>query len=167
MALVLHFDGDINVQTMHRQAGIFIADRNSSVGWSAHSKTNSIFGGMAGHSNILFRNVNILNDPDTIDTPIDDRDVHFSLEDKGDENLLSVGLDSVNVATMSSSSNVFLGDSHITGVDSNQKQNTCLGDIYGNRNHTIRNVNYSYDSDLFDGNIQDQDIKIANVQKKE
>ena len=31
----IHFTGDIHVQSMQRQSGIFIGERNTAVGWSA------------------------------------------------------------------------------------------------------------------------------------
>lgn len=167
MAPLLHFNGDIQINTMSNQSGLFIGDRNTSMGWSAHSKTNSIFGNVGGNSNILFRNFLFLNDPDNIDTPIDDRDIHFSVQDQGDDNFLNVSLDSINVATMSQSSNMFLGKGHITGIDANGKANHAQGSIYGNRNQNFHNVNYSNDMDLIDGNIYDQDIKISNIKNKD
>ncbi len=167
MNLVLHFDGDISIQTMNQQSGLFIGDRNNAVGWSAHGKTNSIFGAIAGNSNILFRNFNFLNDPDNIDTPIDDRDIHIISEEQGNENLLKVSMESINVSTMNQNSNLFIGKGNLTGIDGNQKQNKAYGSTYGNRNQSIHNINYLSDPDMIDGNIQDQDIKIANIQNKD
>lgn len=167
MAHLIHFTGDIRIQTMSGQSGLFIGERNNALGWSSHRKVNTIFGAISGHSNMVFRNFSFLNDPDNIDTPIDDRDVHVSIDHQGNENLMSVSLDSVNVASMTQNSNLFLGKGTVTGIDGNQKQNNAQGNTYGNMNGLIHNLNWNTDSDLVDGIINDQDIKIARMQRKE
>ncbi len=135
----LDFRGNIQVQTMQRQSGIFIADHNSSVGWSAHGKTNSVFGSVSGDGNFLLKNFMLLNDPDLVDTPIDDRDVHISAEHSGENHATHISLDQINIETLTQNSSVFVGKSTITGMDANEKNNCAHGVIYGNKNwpHTI------------------------------
>lgn len=162
-----NFLGNINVQTMQRQSGIFIGERNNAIGWSAHGKENNVIGGISGQSNLLYQNINILIDPDFIDTPIDDRDINISFENPGDENdLTSLTLDSINVNTMLDNSSVFVGNGHVTGMDANEKANYSQGSLFGNQNQVLNNLNINNDEDQIDAVIDDQDIKIANIKKE-
>jgi hypothetical protein len=161
-----NFTGDINVQTMQRQSGIFIGERNNAIGWSAHGKENSVIGGISGQSNLLFHNISILNDPDFIDTPIDDRDINISFENSGEETQnLSLTLESLNVTSMDQNSSVFVGKGHVTGMDANEKVNFSQGGLFGNQNHLLNNLNINNDQDVIDAIIDDQDIKIANIKR--
>jgi hypothetical protein len=160
------FLGDINVQTMQRQCGIFIGERNNATGWSGHGKENNVIGNISGTSNLLIHNISILNDPDFIDTPIDDRDINISFDIQDDEShTSSLNLESVNVNSMQQNSSVFLGKGHVTGMDANEKINFAQGTIFGNENHFLNNYNLNYDQDVIDAIIEDQDIKIAHIKK--
>jgi hypothetical protein len=159
------FEGNISVQTMDRQSGIFIGERNHAIGWSAHGKVNHVIGEVGGQSNLLYQNVSILNDPDYIDTPIDDRDINISVENPGAEKTSNLTFESVNVNTMQENAMVSIGEGHVTGMDANEKVNQSQGSIYGNKNHFLYNINVNNDQDTVDGIIDDQDIKIANIEK--
>lgn len=160
-----NFIGDIKVQTMQRQSGIFIGESNNATGWSAHGKDNSVIGSISGQSNILSHNISILSDPDFIDTPIDDRDVNISFENACDENhTSSLSLHNLQVNSMADST-VFVGEGHVTGMDANEKINFSQGHIFGNKNQLLNNLNVTNDPDLIDAVIEDQDIKIANIEK--
>ncbi|MCM3570998.1 hypothetical protein [Neobacillus mesonae] len=159
------FTGNIHVQAMERQSGIFIGERNSAVGWSAHGKANNVIGEIGGESNLIYENVLILNDPDYIDTPIDDRDINISVENPGTNHTNNVAVESVTVNTMMQNGLVSVGESHVSGMDANEKVNHSQGSIYGNGNHLILNHNVNNDHDVVDGIIEDQDIKVANVRK--
>lgn len=162
-----HFTGDIRVQTMQRQAGIFIGERNNAIGWSTHGKDNRIIGEISGQANVLFHNILILNDPDFIDTPIDDRDINLSFENQGaEEHSTSLTMESLNVNSMFNNSSVFLGKGHITGMDANQKSNYSQGPIYGNENQFLQNILSTNDQDVVDGIMEDQDIKISTIKGK-
>ena len=162
-----HFTGDINVQTMQRQCGIFIGERNNAIGWSAHGKENNVIGKISGESNLLINNISILNDPDFIDTPIDDRDINISFEGFGDDDhITNLDLESLNVNTMYQNSAVFVGKGHVTGIDGNEKANYSSGGLYGNNNHLLNNINVNNDQDVIDAIMEDQDIKIANIYKE-
>ncbi|MGJ7910477.1 hypothetical protein [Neobacillus sp. LXY-1] len=158
-----HFAGNINVQTMQRQSGIFIGEKNHAIGWSAHGKENSVIGKISGQSNFLFHNISILNDPDFIDTPIDDRDINISFETPDNGNTSSLDLESINVNAMFQNSAVFVGKGHVTGMDGNEKINYAQGSLFGNQNQFVHNVNTTNDQDVFDAIIEDQDIKIADI----
>jgi hypothetical protein len=158
-----HFIGDINVQTMQRQSGIFIGEENNAIGWSTHGKENSVIGRISGQSNLLYQNISILNDPDFIDTPIDDRDINISFENPSNENNSSLTLGSVNVNSLQQNSSVFLGNSHVTGMDANEKVNYSHGAVFGNQNQLLHNLNTTNDQDFIDAIMEDQDIKIANI----
>lgn len=165
-SLNLNFAGGIHVQTMQRQSGIFIGERNVAIGWSSHGKENSVIGTISGQSNLLLHNISILNDPDLVDTPIDDRDIHISIENPGDENTTTnLTLESLNVNRMEQNSSVFLGKGHVTGMDANQKTNNSQGAITGNYNQQVSNLNINHDEDMIDGIIDDRDIKIATWEK--
>ena len=70
---------NIQVQTMSNCSGIFISNINVMYGWSSHSKSNQGFGSI-GASNLVRDNINIVYDPDYIDTPIDDRDTYAIIQ---------------------------------------------------------------------------------------
>ncbi|MFC3885535.1 hypothetical protein ACFOU2_19485 [Bacillus songklensis] len=161
----IHFTGDIHVQTMQRQSGIFIGERNTAIGWSAHGKENRVIGSISGQSNLLLHNMLILNDPDIVDTPIDDRDMNLHLEHPDDDHTTNLTLESVNVNAMSHSNSINLGKGYINGMDSNDKVNYSLGNLFGSKNHLKNNVNIVNDQDGVDGIIEDQDIKITNIER--
>ena len=160
-----NFIGDIKVQTMQRQSGIFIGENNKAIGWSAHGKDNSVIGSISGQSNLLYNNISILSDPDFIDTPIDDRDINISLENGCDENHTSnLSLNNLQVNSMQDST-LFVGDGQVTGMDANEKANYSQGSIFGNKNQLLNNLNINNDQDQIDAIINDQDIKIAHIEK--
>lgn len=70
--IIVHFE-QINVNGMTNAAGIFIGT-NLQTGWSSHGKSNSGFGTIMGKRNLVNQNMNIVDDRDLLDTPIDDRD---------------------------------------------------------------------------------------------
>lgn len=166
MSSTFNFTGNINVQTMERQSGIFIGEQNSAIGWSTHGKENSVIGKISGKSNFLFRNISILIDPDIIDTPIDDRDIHIALENSCAEKTTNLNLTSLNVNGMQTGSALFVGKGHVTGMDANQKSNASQGNLNGNKNRLAHNVNITNDQDCIDGMIDDRDIKIAHIEKE-
>lgn len=153
------------MQTIERQSGIFIGERNVAIGWGAHAKENQVIGKISGQSNLLLHNLLILNDPDHVDTPIDDRDINLSIENPGDDHTTELELDCLNIHTLAHSSTVFLGRGHINGVDGNGKMNYSQGSLFGSGNHLLNNFNLNYDEDLVDGLIHDQDIKLANIER--
>ncbi|PGV48712.1 hypothetical protein [Bacillus sp. AFS037270] len=162
----IKFTGDIHIQTMQRQSGIFIGDRNVAIGWSAHGKENSVIGNISGQSNLLLHNISILNDPDLVDTPIDDRDINISFENPGDTNTTNLTMESLNVNKLEQNSSVFLGKAHVNGMDSNQKGNSSQGTLNGNKNQLLNNLNINNDQDFIDAIIDDRDIKIAKIDKE-
>lgn len=162
----IHFTGDIRVQNMQRQSGIFIGERNIAIGWSAHSKENRVIGNIGGQQNLLFYNISILQDPDIIDTPIDDRDINLSFDQPGNENTTNLTMDNFNVNAMSHTNSIFLGKGHVTGMDTHDKVNYTQGNVFGNKNHLIHNANINHDEDLIDGVINDQDIKMAFIERE-
>ncbi|MCM3768485.1 hypothetical protein [Neobacillus niacini] len=162
-----NFTGNIHVQTMERQCGIFIGEQNTAIGWSAHGKQNNVIGTIGGRSNVLYRNISILIDPDVVDTPIDDRDIHIALDQSNDEsNTTNLNLNSVNVNSMQPSSTVFVGKGLVNGIDANQKQNANHANINGNHNRLMNNVNLNNDQDQVDAIMDDRDIKITNIEKE-
>lgn len=62
------FFDEINVNVIESNAGIFIGT-NFQANWSTQSKANHGLGSISGNSNKTFRNLNIVIDPDTIDSP--------------------------------------------------------------------------------------------------
>lgn len=161
----IHFAGDIHVQTMTRQSGIFIGEKNTAIGWNAHGKENQVIGSIGGQSNLLLHNILILNDPDIVDTPIDDRDINLHIEHPSDTDNSNVTLESVNVNAMTHNNSISIGKGHINGMDSNDKLNYSVGNLYGNKNLINSNLNMVHDQDLVDGIIEDQDIKLTNIEQ--
>lgn len=145
-------------------SGVYISEKNVIFGISSHSKSNNGFGSI-GSNNLLYRSINLVYDSDFIDTPIDDRDVKIYQNNQTEATtpkITQVTFDSINVATMSQNSGVFVGDVKITGLDSHSKQNSAQGTTNGHRNIEMQNLNCVYDSDVIDTSIQDQDVKILS-----
>lgn len=59
---------DINVNVIQSNSGIFIGTNYQSY-WSTQSKSNHGLGSISGNGNKTFRNVNIVIDPDIVDSP--------------------------------------------------------------------------------------------------
>ncbi|MEB3103588.1 hypothetical protein [Ferviditalea candida] len=165
----LIIQGNISVQTISSQSGIFIAERNIAVGWSSHRKFNTIFATISGRSNKIYNNLSIVYDPDFIDTPIDDRDTHIVLtkDSAGKEKVTNIHADSIHVNSISQNSSLLIGDGQITGMDSHSKINYAQGSVLGNYNQSTLNTNMNFDSDLIDATINDQDVKIAYAANKQ
>ncbi|GAE24860.1 hypothetical protein JCM9140_820 [Halalkalibacter wakoensis JCM 9140] len=79
MAVVINFLA-INVNSQSNNAGVFIGVNNQ-VGWDGHTKFsmgNGQFLGLNGSVN----NINILNDADVIDAPINDQDIKPGIQNQ-------------------------------------------------------------------------------------
>lgn len=157
-AAPLNFPIHLQVDNIQSCSGIFISGQNVIYGWSAHSKANTGFGSL-GSSNVVQRNLTVLQDPDQIDTPIDDRDVHVFTQANARPQVTNIGFQSMNVSTMQQNAGVFVGEGNITGWDQHQKTNKGLGDVYGHHNGEFANVSINFDHDLIDAPINDQDVK--------
>ncbi|MDQ0417693.1 exoribonuclease II [Croceifilum oryzae] len=59
--------GTIQVQLITQNAGIFVGE-NYPIQWSTQLKINSAGGTVAGDGNILYRAINVIDDPDMIDS---------------------------------------------------------------------------------------------------
>ncbi len=161
--MVIKIEGNISVNSIQRNCGIFMGEKNNAVGWSAHGKSNSIFNSI-GDSNLLVQNLCLVIDQDLIDTPIDDRDQHIIFDTpEHDIQKTNIDIQAININTMIQNSGVFAGHTAITGMESHEKANTATGDIYGEKNLSIGNVSLNYDPDLVDTIINDQDFKPAFV----
>jgi len=166
-SLKLNLAGGIHIEMMQRQSGIFIGEKNVAIGWSSHGKENSVIGNISGQSNLLLNNISILNDPDLIDTPIDDRDINLSFENPGEENTTTnINLEGINVNRIEHNSSIFVGKAHVNGMDANQKANTSQGAVLGHNNQQLSNLNLNNDQDMVDTTIDDRDIKIANIERE-
>lgn len=65
---------NINVNAIETASGVFVGT-NTQWGWQSHSKANSGLGTVTGDFNLTMRILNLVDDKDLIDTPIDDRDI--------------------------------------------------------------------------------------------
>ncbi len=149
------------VGTMTGNSGVYISARNVVCGISRHSKSNNGFGSVGSH-NLIRGNINLVYDNDSIDTPIDDRDVKVYQSDSTASKVTQVAFDNINVTTISQNSGVFVGDVQVTGIDSHSKQNSAQGTTFGHRNVEMQNLNYVEDRDVIDAPIQDQDFKVLS-----
>jgi hypothetical protein len=155
--------GDIRVNTIGRNSGIFIGERNVAIGWSAHGKSNSVFGSI-GDSNLVSNNFSLLIDPDLIDTPIDDRDQHIFFEKAGrQEEKTNIDINALNVTSIAQNAGIFIGEGKINGMESHEKENSAMGSISGEKNLSINNVNLNNDPDIIDAIINDQDNKTTLI----
>ena len=68
MAINMSFDA-IQINYIHENSGIFIGS-NRAYNWLTQKKINSAQGTVTGDGNLLLRNLNVINDSDLIDMPI-------------------------------------------------------------------------------------------------
>lgn len=155
-----HFTIHLDVNTVTANSGIYFGNHIVVTGHSHHSKTNAGFGSIASNNHVS-GNLSFVYDPDVIDTPIDDRDVHLFAPDyrHAASNVLQAKLDAINVETIQQNAGVFIGDTTVTGFDSHEKDNIGLGPFYGSQNMTTRNTVVTYDPDGVDAIMDDRDIK--------
>ncbi|MDH7578352.1 MAG: hypothetical protein QHH75_11180 [Bacillota bacterium] len=76
MAVFTSF-GAIVVTSVSRSSGIFFGE-NVQAGWDSHSKTNDGFS-ITGNALPVIAPLVIINDPDVIDSPINDQDIEGSV----------------------------------------------------------------------------------------
>ena len=148
---------NIHVGNVSGNSGIYIGGTLTVFGLSSHSKTNSGFGSI-GDSNTFYRCVSVVYDPDLVDTPIDDRDIHI-LQQAPPQGATNIGVQSVWVNTLQQNAGTFIGSTNVTGMDSHQKQNLGSGQVFGNHNVNCASVNMTNDQDYIDGNMLDNDNK--------
>ncbi|WP_231493481.1 hypothetical protein [Alicyclobacillus macrosporangiidus] len=148
----------IQVRIVQNSSGVYVGGRNVVYGLSAHSKSNAGFGTLHS-SNLVYRNLTLVYDPDVLDTPIDDRDVHVFAQHQRRPAMTHIGFQSLNVNAMQQNSAVFVGDANITGFDQHQKTNKGSGDTNGHYNGSVCNVYVNFDVDAIDTPIGDQDMK--------
>jgi hypothetical protein len=156
--------GSIRVNSIQRNSGIFIGERNTATGWNAHGKSNNVFGSI-GHANIIAANFSLLMDPDWVDTPIDDRDQHLLFAEPSDETSANtnIQINVVDVNSMTQNTGIFVGNTQINGMDAHEKNNYGAGGVYGANNLSVANINHNFDPDLIDALINDQDNKTAFI----
>lgn len=150
----------LTVNTVSGNSGIYFGNTNVIFGVSSHSKRNVGIGDV-GSGNYLYRNCGVVYDPDTFDTPIDDRDVHVYAPhyDRSASNVLQSHVQSLAVESLNQNAGIFIGDTAITGMDSHEKDNKGTGTIFGNQNLFCRDVNIVFDEDNFDFALDDRDNK--------
>ena len=64
----------LHVNSMQQNAGVFVGDTNIT-GLDQHQKQNQASGSVFGHNNTLMGNLNVNDDRDFIDSPINDQDI--------------------------------------------------------------------------------------------
>ena len=152
---------NISVGNISGNSGIYVGKNVTIFGLSSHSKSNSGFGDI-GDSNLFYKTVSYVYDPDVIDTPIDDRDIHILQQQpaKGkDLSQTNIGVGTVWVNTLQQNAGTFIGTTSITGMDSHEKQNLAHGQIFGNQNISYGDLNVTQDQDVIDAVMHDQDNK--------
>ncbi len=66
--------GFMKVGGIQSDSGVFFGE-NMQNGWDSHSKSNSAGNGATGDYNLAPSYLNLINDPDFIDVPINDQDI--------------------------------------------------------------------------------------------
>lgn len=152
----------LTVQTISGNAGVYFGNQNVSIGVSSHSKSNQAIGSI-GTRNHMHHNVSLVYDPDIVDTPIDDRDIHVYAPryHRNNPNVLNTRVDAISCQTITQNAGIFMGETRVNGFDAHEKQNLAYGQTYGNGNGAQRNVNITWDPDFIDGSIDDRDNKAA------
>lgn len=152
---------NINVGNISGNSGIYVGKSVTLFGFSSHSKSNAGVGDI-GNSNLFYKSVSYVYDPDVIDTPIDDRDVHILQQQpaKGkDLSQTNIGVGTVWVNTIQQNAGTFIGTTSITGMDSHEKQNLAHGQIFGNENMAYGGLYLTQDQDVIDAVMHDEDNK--------
>ncbi|MCF8565409.1 hypothetical protein LLE49_11845 [Alicyclobacillus tolerans] len=150
---------NIAVNTLSGNSGVYVSKQNVVLGVNSHSKSNSGLGSLGSHTSV-YRTVNIVYDPDFIDTPIDDRDTNVYVQHQSPQpQVTGISFDTVHVGTITQNAGIFTGDVKITGLDSHEKENLGGGKIYGHHNVEVQSINYTHDTDFIDTPINDQDNK--------
>ncbi|WP_206918385.1 hypothetical protein [Alicyclobacillus suci] len=151
---------NLTVNTIAGNSGVYFGNQNIAIGVSSHSKSNSVIGSI-GSQNLVYRNINLIYDPDVIDTPIDDRDIHVFAPhyQHSAPNVLNTRVNDIQCETITQNSGVFIGETRITGLDAHQKENIAYGQTYGHVNQSKGNLNIAYDPDVVDALIDDRDVK--------
>lgn len=150
----------LTIQTVSGNSGVYFANQNISVGVSSHSKSNQAIGDIGSHT-LVQHNLNLIYDPDVIDTPIDDRDIHMyapTYHNSG-PNVLNTKVDQIDCETITQNAGIFIGETTVTGFDSHEKDNMGHGHTFGNVNQSQGNLNIIYDPDTIDMTIDDRDVK--------
>lgn len=150
----------LTIQTISGNSGVYFGNQNISVGVSSHSKSNRAIGSIGSH-NLVQRNLNLISDPDIIDTPIDDRDIHMYAPTykTAATNVLNTKVDQIACGTITQNAGVFIGETTITGFDSHEKDIMGHGQTFGNVNQAQGNLNFISDPDHTDMFIDDRDVK--------
>lgn len=77
MAVCINFI-TIQINSLENDAGVFFGE-NVQSGWDSHSKNNQAMGQVFGNLNATLAPINIINDSDVIDSPVNDQDLEGNL----------------------------------------------------------------------------------------
>lgn len=148
----------LHVGSIERSSALLVGGCNVVYGLSSHEKSNVGFGEVGSQSWIAQNRV-LLYDPDGIDMPVDDRDMHVLQTRQQAPIDTRIAFQGLGVNSMQQNAGVFVGDAQITGWDQHQKSNKASGDIGGDHNVEIAGLHVNYDADGMDGVFLDSDHK--------
>ena len=138
------------VNAVETNSGIFVGVNNA-IGWSSHGKSNSGFGSASNCQ--ISNSINVVNDQDVIDAPIEDRKqiiMHLPQETAANSN---VNFESINANALVRNSTISVGETSQTGWTAHHKTNYGNGKSYG-LNVLKRLANCIDDKDYVDSPIE-------------
>ncbi|WP_282939526.1 hypothetical protein [Paenibacillus sp. RC67] len=151
------------VNNIEDSSGIFIGT-NQAIGWSTYSKSNQGFGSLSNST--LTNVVSVVQDPDFIDTPIEDTRYITLTETNHSLQQCAIDFNSIHANTLSNGSAMDLGDNKQLGWRSARKVNYGFGKNLG-RNHLKQVASMIVDDDAVDAPFHNEAIITENVQNVE
>jgi hypothetical protein len=140
--------GDISVNSIAANSGIFIGASVQANGWSTRGKENNGLGSLS-HT-FVSQCVTIIKDDDLIDSPITDQHTFYI---QNEENMqAAIHFRDINVNGMDRNASVSIGETDQNGWSAHGKSNTGLGSQTGIQ-YTLQNETIIQDNDAIDAPI--------------
>lgn len=151
------------VNNIENSSGIFIGT-NQAIGWSNYSKSNQGFGTL---SNAALTNVvSVVQDPDFIDTPIEDVRTITLAESSHSMQQSAIDFNAIHANSITNGSALDLGDNKQLGWRSSRKTNYGFGkSLGGNRVQQVASV--TFDDDAVDAPVHYEGTIIENANSAE
>ncbi|WP_077613929.1 hypothetical protein [Caenibacillus caldisaponilyticus] len=140
--------GDISVNSIETNSGIFIGASVQANGWSTMSKENNGLGSFS-HTSVS-QCVTIIKDDDFIDSPITDQHTFYIQKEENAQ--ADIHFRDINVNSLDRSASVSVGETDQNGWSAHGKSNTGLGSQTGIQ-YTLHNQTVIQDNDAVDAPI--------------
>jgi hypothetical protein len=151
------------VNNIEDSSGIFIGT-NQAIGWSTYSKSNQGFGNLRNAT--LTNSISVVQDPDVIDTPIEDVRYITLTEASNPLQQCAIEFNSIHANSLFNGSAIDLGDNKQLGWRSSRKVNYGFGKSLGsNRVNQVASI--IFDDDAIDAPFHNEGTITENVKNVE